>query len=132
MSETEVNDILATTTFGRLAVSVGNVPYIFPINVVAFRGGLLFRTAPGTKLSAIAVGNPVVFEVDEVTETSGWSVLVTGTATALAFGRDIAAAEESGLQPLVPTRKDTYIFVEPTEKSGRRFVFGAEPRDYVG
>lgn len=132
MTEAEVDSILADTTFGRLAVSVANVPYIFPINVVSFRGGLLFRTAPGTKLSAVAVGNPVTFEVDEVGTTGGWSIIVIGTATQLVHANDVAEADRSGLNPLLPTRKQSYVFIEPTKKSGRKFVFGPEPDDYVG
>lgn len=67
---------------GRLAYIAEGRPQIVPINYVADGESVTFCTAEGTKLSALAQGAPVAFEIDESRPLyhSGWSVIVTGTA----------------------------------------------------
>ena len=67
---------------GRLAVSITNLPDIFPINYVVDRGTVVFRTAEGTKLAAAVLGRGVAFEVDGVDDAAGeaWSVVIKGHA----------------------------------------------------
>jgi hypothetical protein len=75
--------LLRTCEVGRLAVSITDLPDIFPINYVVDRGDLVFRTAEGTKLAAALVGRGVAFEVDGYDADAGeaWSVVVKGYAT---------------------------------------------------
>ena len=74
-------ELLNSNEFGRLALSVSNQPEIFPINYTVQDDTLLFRTAPGTKLSAAVLGAKIAFEVDSA--SPGWSVLVRGHAEEL-------------------------------------------------
>jgi uncharacterized protein len=75
-------DLLRGQTIGRLAVSIRDHPDIFPINYVVDRGGIVFRTAEGTKLAASVLGRGVAFEVDGLDDEAGeaWSVIVKGHA----------------------------------------------------
>src|SRR3546814_14172061 len=59
---------------------MGAIPAIFPVNYAFAADLIVFRTAPGSKLSAATEGAVVAFEVDEFdgASRSGWSVLVVG------------------------------------------------------
>jgi hypothetical protein len=86
----------------------------------------VFRTAPGSKLSAAASGAVVAFEVDdyELSDRSGWSVLVVGTAEVV---DDAVVAEQlrrAGLEPLADGERDAVVRIAPTFTSGRRLVHG--------
>jgi uncharacterized protein len=56
--------LLAGEEVGRLAVSVDQRPDIFPVNYAVDEATIVFRTAEGTKLSAVFVDSAVAFEVD--------------------------------------------------------------------
>ena len=68
--------------WARLAVSIADLPDIFPINYVLDRGTVVFRTAEGTKLAAALFGRGVAFEIDGYDPEAGdaWSVVVKGYA----------------------------------------------------
>lgn len=123
-------ELLGQSTLGRLAVAVGEHPDIFPVNYHAGDGRILFRSAEGTKLAELVVNENVAFEVDSYGPTSGWSVVVKGTARILAGGNEIAVADEVGLTPWVPTLKYNYVAISVVAISGRRFEFGPEPERY--
>ncbi|QIK64103.1 pyridoxamine 5'-phosphate oxidase family protein [Leucobacter viscericola] len=127
LSDTECWEHLATQRVGRLVTSVGDVVDIVPINFVVDGDTVVFRTAPGSKLSELTVNSSVVFEVDSFGETSGWSVVLRGRARALETEAEIAAAELLPLKPFVPTVKRVFVRIEATAVTGRSFVFGSEP-----
>ncbi len=120
-------DLLRRNQFGRLALTVGNEPEIFPINYVVQDGTLVFRTSQGTKLAALTVNDIVALEIDGYDQSSGWSVVVKGRAHPAEWGTDFEDAANSGLHPWVATRKQVFVRVEPKYVSGRSFVFGPEP-----
>ena len=64
-----------------MVVNVDGVPAAFPVNFALLDDDIVFRTAPGTKLSAALEGAVVGFEVDRIDPVfeSGWSVLWTVT-----------------------------------------------------
>ena len=64
LDEAMCTELLQSVQVGRLAVSIMNVPDIFPINYVVDRGTIVFRTAEGTKLAAAVLGKGVAFEID--------------------------------------------------------------------
>ncbi|MFH5211751.1 pyridoxamine 5'-phosphate oxidase family protein [Antrihabitans spumae] len=121
-------ELLGSEKLGRLVLSVADRIDVFPVNYVAHHGKLLFRTAEGTKLVELTIHQQVAFEVDHVSEELGWSVVVHGSARRLQTSAEIAAADELPLQSWVPTPKFNYVEISPREITGRRFVFGAEPR----
>lgn len=127
LSEDESWELLSTQKVGRLATNVGGVVDLVPINFVVDGGEIVFRTAAGIKLAGLTVNGSVVFEVDEVGEEEGWSVVVHGTARALDRDADIEAAEKLTLKPFVPTVKRTFVRIHPETITGRAFVFGPEP-----
>jgi len=72
--------ILARNHLGRLAFAHDAVVDIEPIAYVASGAWLFMRSAPGTKLDALAHSPYVAFEVDEVDGPFDWrSVVAHGT-----------------------------------------------------
>ena len=75
---------------------------IAPINYIVDGSRVVFRTAPGAKLSALQIDDDVALQADHYGEDSAWSVLAHGTA------RDITGAPGTdevlaGLRPWVAT-----------------------------
>lgn len=130
MSETEAWKFLEHTHFGRLALSVGNAPDIFPINYLAHAGKLLLRTNPGTKLAELTVNSTVAFEIDGLAESEAWSVVLKGTARVLESQTEIDAANQLPLTPWLQTLKYTFVEITPTSVRGIRFPLGTEPERY--
>ncbi len=116
-------ELLDRATVGRLAVDVGGQPDIFPINFVADRGAIYFRTAAGTKLAAAVLMRHVAFEIDgyEPDDRSAWSVVVKGFATEVERMAEVFAAEELPLYPWVATVKPSFVRIEARQVTGRRF-----------
>ena len=85
LTETECRNLLATRTFGRVGVTSGGLPVIFPVLYVYADNAITFRTGGGTKLRAAESGDVLAFEVDSYDreKAEGWSVLVLGRATVL-------------------------------------------------
>ena len=74
--------LLTQEEVGRLAVSVGRHPDLFPLNYIVDGDTLVFRTAEGAKLAALAIDSAVAFEIDGYDASAGeaWSVVVKGRA----------------------------------------------------
>jgi len=123
-------ELLLSSSLGRLAMSVGGEPDIYPVNFVAADRRLYFRTAEGSKLLELTVNNRIAFETDGVGREQAWSVVVKGTARILEKRAEIDAAEELPLHPLIPTLKYIFVEITPREFSGRRFPLGPEPERF--
>ncbi len=115
---------------GRLVTHVGDVLDIFPVNYIVDGGGVLFRTAAGSKLCERTDNVEVRGEVDDHTATDAWSVIVRGHAHRLETAEEVAYADGLPLVPWIPTLKYNYVRVEPTHFSGRAFRRGPEPDRY--
>ncbi|EXF24959.1 flavin-nucleotide-binding protein [Nesterenkonia sp. AN1] len=125
--------LLEPGRFGRLVVVLGQRADVFPINYAAAPDRtLIFRTAPGTKLAKLAINAEVLFEADQVSTDTAWTVTVRGQAHWLQTSSEIEAAEELQLRPWVPTLKDNYVRVTPTEISGRHFQLSPHPARELG
>jgi len=59
LSEEECWSALSSARVGRLAVTAEDGADIYPVNFVVKDGNLFFRTAPGSKLMAIATRLPL-------------------------------------------------------------------------
>jgi uncharacterized protein len=127
LSEEESWSLLASVALGRLVATKSGRPEIFPVNFVAKRPTVLFRTAPGTKLLTAALNREVAFEADDHTFEEGWSVIVRGYARVLSTDEEIARADRAHLLSWVPTIKPYYVAIDVAEITGRRFRFGSEP-----
>ena len=124
LSDEESWSLLEQGTVGRVGVTMGSLPAIFPVNYRVIDGAIVFRTAPGSKLSAAAGGSVVAFEVDdyEAATRSGWSVLAVGPASVaggLELTMKVIAAK---LEPFADGQRTSIVRIEPTFVSGRRLV----------
>lgn len=132
LTEEQCWTLLDRIQHGRLVAVVNGRADIFPLNVASQDRTLVFRTAPGTKLAEVAVNANVLFEADGILPDQAWSVVVRGSAEQLQTSRQIEEAESLNLQPWVPTLKDHYVRITPTEVSGRHFRFGPHPERELG
>lgn len=119
--------LLESVALGRLVTAVEGQAEIFPVNFVVQRETVLFRTAEGTKLASAAMNKHVLFEADDYDATSGWSVIVRGTARSVHGREEYEEADQAGLVSWTATQKLHYVRVLPTSLTGRRFRFGPAP-----
>lgn len=120
-------ELLDTARLGRIAVTIGAVPAIFPVHYRLLDGQIVFRTRKGTNLQTGSANTVVAFEVDSVDSTweQGWSVLVVGVAREMTDGVALPAA--LGRAPdLWDAGLDAHcISILPGFVSGRRFIRAA-------
>lgn len=119
---------LGSTQFGRIALSSGALPVIFPIHYALLDRDPVFRTDPGTKAMAAGAGQVICLEIDDIDpEThTGWSVLVTGRADLLYEPRDVAAASRLPLRPWTG-RGDAFVRITASLVSGRQIESAPDP-----
>ena len=87
-------------------------------------GCIVFRSSPGSKLSAAASRAVVAFEVDDynAADRSGWSVLVVGQSNVVDDVDMRFNALEAGLSPYVDGPRGAIVRIDPTFVSARRIV----------
>jgi hypothetical protein len=114
--------LVAGEEVGRLAVSVGQHPDIFPVNYAVDEETIVFRTAEGTKLSGLSVDSAVAFEVDAYDTEAGtaWSVVIKGHAAEIPM-QDLLDDLAFPLFSWTATPKPRFVRVVPDEITGRRF-----------
>ena len=113
--------LLREHEFGRLAFTIAGEQHITPINYAVDGETLLFRTAPGTKLLAVALGAEVAFEIDDFAGETAVSVVVRGRARQLDEHEE-HRAENVPLRPWVGPEKYDVVEIAPTAITGRRFA----------
>lgn len=125
LSEEECLELLRSRRLGRVAVTVRGQPLIFPVNYAADDRAVVFRTAPGMKLSEAPMSR-VAFEIDEVDTAAGaaWSVMVRGVAYEITETMDRLSERLRTLvvQPMAPGERRNWVAVMRHEISGRRFA----------
>lgn len=112
---------LRSRSVGRLAVSRGGQPDIFPVNFLASESGILIRTAEGTKLASLERNGLIAFETDGFDRPFQWSVVIKGTAARIENVEELAKAQRAPLWAWAPEPKDVIIRIEPVEITGRSF-----------
>lgn len=115
--------LLASDEIGRLAIVDGGTPAVFPVNYVFDGHAVVFRTAPGTKLSSGPRG-PATFEIDafDRAQRTGWSVVVTGRLEEVTEF-DAATLERVRALPVEPWaggERPHWMQLVPSRISGRR------------
>lgn len=122
LGDEECFDLLARKPIGRVAVSIGAIPAVFPVNYVFMNGAIYFYTGAGTKLAAAVREAVVAFEVDDydITYEHGWSVLAVGVAR-IVDPDDVDA--DMPLRPWVPGARHALVRIWPDLVSGRRIGF---------
>jgi uncharacterized protein len=122
LSRPDCLSLLATEQLGRVGLSLGALPAILPVNYALLGDDVVFRTAPGTKLTAALERAVVAFEVDacEPDASAAWSVLVVGRSEWLDDER-VLAAERLALDLWAPGTRDYFVRITSELISGRRY-----------
>jgi nitroimidazol reductase NimA-like FMN-containing flavoprotein (pyridoxamine 5'-phosphate oxidase superfamily) len=128
LTEADARVLLASAEVGRVGVTIGALPAIFPVNFRIIDEAIVFRTSPGSKLSAALEGSVVAFEVDQydTSDQTGWSVLAIGRAQVVHDLDLTAKVLAAGLEPFADGRRKFIVRIDPTFLSGRRILH--EPR----
>ena len=76
-------------------------PLVLPVEYALLDADVVFRTAPGEKLIAAALGRTVAFEIDEydVSAWTGWSVIAVGAAEEVVDRAELTRVHALGLHP---------------------------------
>lgn len=122
LTEEECWTLLNQNEIGRLAVTVGGRPDIFPVNYVIDGRNIVLRTAAGLKLAAAVFAPSVAFEIDGVAagQHGSWSVVVHGEAVEIEQTDELLRVADLGLVPWVAADKPRYLRIVPAEITGRR------------
>jgi len=128
LDEEECYSLLHSGSIGRVAVSIGEIPAIFPVNYHAFHGDIYFFTAEGTKLDAAVRRAMLSFQLDHFDPVyqHGWSVLAVGKATEIHETLIRELAVHFPLQPWAPGSRSHLVQIRPDFVSGRRITFGRD------
>jgi nitroimidazol reductase NimA-like FMN-containing flavoprotein (pyridoxamine 5'-phosphate oxidase superfamily) len=136
LGEAQCWELLDRAQVGRLAVDIAGQPDIFPINFLVNEGGIVFRSAAGTKLAGAVLNRFVAFEIDgyEPDDRVAWSVVVKGQARAIEAMQEVFDAEELPLYPWLAWDKPNFVRIEPMVVTGRRYhiVDSATPDASIG
>jgi nitroimidazol reductase NimA-like FMN-containing flavoprotein (pyridoxamine 5'-phosphate oxidase superfamily) len=124
LDESEAMRLLAQGEVGRVGLTIGEVPAIFPVNYRILDGCIVFRSSPGSKVSTAASKGIVAFEVDDyhAADRSGWSVLVVGRSEVVHDLDVTFAVLDAGLESFADGPRGAIVRITPTFVSGRRIV----------
>jgi hypothetical protein len=95
--------LLGSVPLGRIGFVAGGEVVILPVNFVVDGQDVVFRTAQGSKLSAVEVGHYVGFEADsyDTATGTGWSVVVNGLAEIVESDAEAERLDRLGLSSWV-------------------------------
>ena len=127
LDEEECLRLLASSPVGRIAITIGGLPAVFPVNFAVIDGDIVFRTGEGTKLRAALSRAIVGFEVDSIDPTyhEGWSVLVVGRAEELAGTAAASLADSVPVSSWAGGNRQHLVRIAPELVSGRRITRAA-------
>jgi hypothetical protein len=113
--------LLTDHHLGRVAITVGSQPVVFPVNYTMADAEVVFRTGPGSQLHA-AAGRRVAFEIDSADAQyhDGWSVVVQGVAAEERDADRLAALAKLPLTPWVSGAREHWMCIKEGVVTGRR------------
>ncbi|BBX75711.1 pyridoxamine 5'-phosphate oxidase family protein [Mycobacterium shinjukuense] len=128
----EAMRLLASVDHGRVVFTRDALPAIRPVNHLVVDGRVIVRTRLTSKVSVSvrsSAGVVVAYEADDLDprRRMGWSVVVTGLATAVTDPEQIARYEHL-LHPWVNMAMDSVIAIEPGIVTGIRIVADSHTR----
>ena len=131
LDDEECRWLLAQERVGRVALSMGALPAVFPVNYAVVSDEIMFFTGEGTKLRAALTNTVLAFEVDHVDpfHETGWSVLVVGVTREITEPVIVAGARASGLRPWADGDRPHLIGLTIEFLSGRRIAGSTDLRD---
>ncbi|MFG2680004.1 pyridoxamine 5'-phosphate oxidase family protein [Streptomyces sp. NPDC048392] len=119
--------LLAKVPVGRIVYTRQALPAVLPVNFRLDRdGAVLLRTSALSQLVSAVDGAVVAFEADAVDAAahSGWSVVVTGSATVITDPAEHARLLRSGPRSWAPARQEVFVRIDPELVTGRELVGG--------
>jgi nitroimidazol reductase NimA-like FMN-containing flavoprotein (pyridoxamine 5'-phosphate oxidase superfamily) len=123
IDEAESRRLLEMHSFvGRVGfVSDGHV-LVLPVNYLVENSEIFFCTRAGTKLSVLRGGAAVAFEVDASRSLyhSGWSVLVSGTASEVTDADELERLRRGSLKSWAIAATEHWIRITIETITGRR------------
>jgi nitroimidazol reductase NimA-like FMN-containing flavoprotein (pyridoxamine 5'-phosphate oxidase superfamily) len=119
--------LLASNSFGRLAVSTGEgAPLIRPVNYFFDdrSQSVVFRTVEGSKFHALLRSAHAAFEIDGIDRRSrtGWSVILHGVTDEVVGSTEIRRLDNLGLDLWAPGPTVHWMYIRAWTVSGRRIV----------
>jgi hypothetical protein len=134
LTPAQCRELLSRHHLGRIAYleQVGVLPLILPVNYLLVGDSVVFRTDPGSKLTAALHTAPVAFEVDGVDPELevGWSVLLRGFVTVVTSRVEVDHLSSSPLNAWAPGRKGHFLRIEVRQLTGRRISIAPLPSEW--
>jgi hypothetical protein len=129
LNEAECLSLLSKATLGRVAVTIGALPAIFPVNFCMVAGQVVFCSGEGTKLTAALSGTIVAFEADWACVPQGemWSVQLVGASRVVEPATDRLAAQLAALGSWAPVPRRYLVKITPERITGRRLPARSRP-----
>lgn len=125
LSRDECLRLLTEHSFGRLAVTM-ETPVIRPVNYIFDERSqsVVFRTAAGSKFTALLLQANAAFEIDGINSGSrtGWSVIIIGMAEEIRNPSEVQRLDRLGLEHWAPGPKPHWMRIRAWTVSGREIV----------
>jgi uncharacterized protein len=119
--------LMATVPVGRIVYTRRALPAVLPVNFsLDGDGAVLLRTSAAADLVRAIDGAVVAFEADDVDAArhSGWSVVVTGTATVVTDHAERERLARTGPASWVPAPQEVFVRIELELVTGRELIGG--------
>ncbi len=116
--------LLSGARVGRVVHTDRALPACTPVAFRVVGREVVFRTAAGSRLAAATSDAVVAFEADEVDvdRGTGWSVLVTGVASAVRDVSTLVRLEQLGLVPWDSAESGGWVHLAIADVTGSRYV----------
>ncbi|MEU1629185.1 pyridoxamine 5'-phosphate oxidase family protein [Streptomyces sp. NPDC020096] len=124
LTEDEALELLSSVSLGRVVFSHQALPAIRPVNHIVEDGQVVILAHSGAAILGPAAHHAVVaYEADELDprEGTGWSVIVTGTASAVCDPAEVARFQ-GALEPWINAEMEHVIRINQDIVTGYRLV----------
>jgi len=122
LDRSECLRLLAGAPVGRVVHTDRALPACTPVNFRLVGEAVVFRTAASSRLAAATADAVVAFEVDDIDPVTGtgWTVLVTGVATAVRDVSTLVRLDQLGLVAWAGPDRQHWVRITVADVSGRR------------
>ncbi|MFE2276743.1 pyridoxamine 5'-phosphate oxidase family protein [Streptomyces sp. NPDC059454] len=119
--------LMTKVSVGRIVFTRQALPAVLPVNFgLDDDDAVLLRTSATSGLVRAIDGVVVAFEADDVDAArhSGWSVVVTGSATVVTDPAEHERLARTGPVSWVPAPQEVFVRIEPGLVTGRELIGG--------